>query len=173
MLVWNIMCWCMPLSHTHSRHLYLGWRKCSIRFNSDCGSADKESTCNVGDLGLIPGLGISPGEGKGYPLQYSGLENLMDSIVHGAQRVRHDWATFTHFTIADIWLITKYFFLMNPNVASESFLTDLQEAINCSWRAIKMKFLANSDLINISYLFILPLVLQAFNGKPSLSYERL
>ena len=35
----------------------------------------KESTCNVGDLGLIPGLGRSPGEGKGYPLQYSGLEN--------------------------------------------------------------------------------------------------
>ena len=40
-----------------------------------CGSAGKESACNVGDLGLIPGLGRSPGEGKGYPLQYSGLEN--------------------------------------------------------------------------------------------------
>ena len=38
-----------------------------------CGSAGKESACNVGDLGLIPGLGRSPGEGKGYPLQYSGL----------------------------------------------------------------------------------------------------
>ena len=46
------------------------------------GSAGKESTCNVGDLGLIPGLGRSPGEGKGYPLQYSGLENSMDPIVH-------------------------------------------------------------------------------------------
>ena len=44
-----------------------------------CGSAGKESTCNAGDLGLIPGLGRSPGEGKGYPLQYSGLENSMDS----------------------------------------------------------------------------------------------
>ena len=42
------------------------------------GSAGKESTDNVGDLGLIPGLGRSPGEGKGYPLQYSGLENSMD-----------------------------------------------------------------------------------------------
>ena len=39
-----------------------------------CGSAGKESTCNAGDLGSIPGLGRSPGEGKGYPLQYSGLE---------------------------------------------------------------------------------------------------
>ena len=40
-----------------------------------CGSAGKESACNVGDLGLIPGLGRSPGKGKSYPLQYSGLEN--------------------------------------------------------------------------------------------------
>ena len=48
-----------------------------------CGSAGKESACNVGDLGLIPGLGRSPGEGKGYPLQYSGLENSMDCVAHG------------------------------------------------------------------------------------------
>ena len=47
------------------------------------GSAGKESTCNEGDLGLIPGLGRSPGEEKGYPLQYSGLENSMDCIVCG------------------------------------------------------------------------------------------
>ena len=46
-------------------------------------SADKESTCSAGDTGLIPGLGRSPGEGNGYPLQYSGLENFMDCIVHG------------------------------------------------------------------------------------------
>ena len=47
-----------------------------------CGSDGKESACNVGDLGLVPGLGRSPGEGKGYPLQYSGLENFMDYTVH-------------------------------------------------------------------------------------------
>ena len=45
-----------------------------ISFGLPCGSAGKESTCNVGDLGSIPGLGRSPGEGKGYPLQYSGLK---------------------------------------------------------------------------------------------------
>ena len=45
-----------------------------------CGSAGKESTCNEGDLGSIPGLGRSPGEGKSCPLQYSGLENCMDFI---------------------------------------------------------------------------------------------
>jgi len=44
-------------------------------------SVGKESTYNEGDLGSIPGLGRSPGEGKGYPLQYSGLENSMDCIV--------------------------------------------------------------------------------------------
>ena len=46
------------------------------------GSVGKECTCNAGDLGLIPGLGKSPGEGKGYPLQYSGLENSVNCIVH-------------------------------------------------------------------------------------------
>ena len=53
-----------------------------------CGSAGKESACDVGDLGSIPGLGRSPGEGKGYRLQYSGLENSMDCIVHGVARSR-------------------------------------------------------------------------------------
>jgi len=48
-----------------------------------CGSAGKESTCNARDLGLIPKLGRSPGEGNSYSLQYSGLENSMDCIVHG------------------------------------------------------------------------------------------
>ena len=63
----------------------------------------KASPCNVGDLGSIPGLGRSPGEGNGNPLQYSCLENPMDggawwSTVHGSQRVGHDWATSLHFT---------------------------------------------------------------------------
>ena len=46
-------------------------------------SAGKESACITGDLGLIPELGRSPGEGNSYPVQYSGLEKSMDSIVHG------------------------------------------------------------------------------------------
>ena len=54
------------------------------------GSAGEESTCNAGDVGSIPGLGRSPGEGKVYPLQYSGLENSMDCIVHGVAKVGHD-----------------------------------------------------------------------------------
>ena len=55
-----------------------------------CDSASEESACNAGDLGLIPGLGRPPGEGKGYPLQYSGLENSMDSIVHGVTKSGHN-----------------------------------------------------------------------------------
>ena len=59
------------------------------------GSDGRESTCSVGDLGSIPGLGRSPGRGKGYTLQYSCLENPMDrgawrATVHGSQRVGHD-----------------------------------------------------------------------------------
>ena len=51
------------------------------------GSAGRESSCIAEDLGSIPGLRRSPGEGKGYPLQYSGLENSKDCIVHGSQRL--------------------------------------------------------------------------------------
>ena len=59
------------------------------------GSAGKESACNGGDLGLISGLGRSSGEGKGYPLQYSGLENSMNHRVHRSQRVGQNFAIFT------------------------------------------------------------------------------
>ena len=60
------------------------------------GSAGKESACNAGDLGSIPGLGRSPGEGKGYPLQSSGLESSMDHIVHGVAKSRTQLSDF-HF----------------------------------------------------------------------------
>ena len=50
------------------------------------GSAGKESACNVGNLGSVPGLGRSPGEGKGYQLQYSGLENSTDCLVYGVTK---------------------------------------------------------------------------------------
>ena len=53
-----------------------------------CGAAGKESACNARDLGSIPELGRSLGEGKGYPFWYSGLENSMDSIVHGVEKSR-------------------------------------------------------------------------------------
>ena len=59
-----------------------------------CGSAGNESTHNAGDLASIPGLGRSLGEGKGYPLQYSGKENSMDCIVYG---VAKSWTRLSDF----------------------------------------------------------------------------
>ena len=55
-------------------------------FGFPSGSDDRESDCNARDLGLIPGLGRSPGEGKSYPLWYSGLEKSMGCIVHGVTK---------------------------------------------------------------------------------------
>ena len=68
----------------------------SVWLQNMSGSAGKESACNAGDLSLIPVLGRSPGEGKGYPLQYSGLENSMDFIVHGVAKSR-TWLSDFHF----------------------------------------------------------------------------
>ena len=70
-------------------HTYMGFLS---------GSGGKESACNAGHLGLIPGSGRSPGEGNGNPLQYSCLENPMDrgawqATVHGVTRVGHDLVT--------------------------------------------------------------------------------
>ena len=62
------------------------WHCFTYIYSCSCGSAGKESTCSVGDLGLIPCLGRSPGEVKDYPLQYSGLENSTDCIVHGVAK---------------------------------------------------------------------------------------
>ena len=61
------------------KHLFLR-ESLSVALGFPCGSASKESTCNAGDLDSIPGLGRSPGVGKGYPLQYSGRENSMVCI---------------------------------------------------------------------------------------------
>jgi len=75
---------------------FLGWKICWRRdrlptpvfLGFPCGSAGKESACSAGDLGSVPGLGRASGEGKGYALQYSGLENSMDYIVHGVAKSR-------------------------------------------------------------------------------------
>ena len=63
-------------------------------------SGGKESACSAGDLGLIPGLGRSPGEGKGYPLQYSGLKNSMDCIVHGVTKCQTQLSDFHFHSLA-------------------------------------------------------------------------
>ena len=74
-----------------------------------CGSDGKESACNAGDLDSSPRLGRSPGEGIGYPLQYSGLEKFM-----GLQRVGHDWAAFTS---VDRYLVCFHLWALMTNTA--------------------------------------------------------
>ena len=71
-----------------------GWLPTPVFLGFPGGSAGKESACNAGDLGLIPGLGRSPREGSSYPLQYSGLENSMDCIIHG---VAKSWTRLSDF----------------------------------------------------------------------------
>ena len=87
-----------------------------------CGSAGKKSVCKVGDLGLIPEPGRSPGEGNRYPLQYSGLENSMDCIQStGSQRVSHNFCF--HFFLIFIDIIYKlHVFILSTNVISPYLL---------------------------------------------------
>ena len=73
---------CLKFRHsgiTFSDLFYLNWHQPLIPLGFPSSSDGKELACNAGDLGLIPGWGRYPGEGIGYPLRYSGLENSMDS----------------------------------------------------------------------------------------------
>ena len=86
-----------------------------------CGSAGKESACNAGDLGSILGLGGSPGEGKGYPLQYSGLQNSMDSSPWG--RKESD-------TTEQTWL-SGGMSVCSPSLHSSGFMNAFPEGSSC------------------------------------------
>ena len=81
-----------------------------------CDSAGKESTYNAGDLGLVPGLGRSPGEGKGHTLQYSGLENPMDCIGHGIAKSRTRLSNFYFTFNLSVVLIIKDIFFPSLNI---------------------------------------------------------
>ena len=92
----------LVLSFKYVKSLKISFKKNSHIISTElgfpCSSADKESACNAGDPGLIPGPGKSPIEGNGHPLQYSCLDNPMDrgawqAIVHGVARVAHDLVT--------------------------------------------------------------------------------
>ena len=87
------------------------------------GSAGKESACNAGDLGSIPGLGRSPGERKGSPLQYSGLENSMDGIVHAVTKSRTQLSDFHNIPLYICTTTSlSIHLLMNISVAFVSWL---------------------------------------------------
>ena len=77
------------------------------------GSDSKESAYNAGDLSLIPGLGRPPGEGNGYPLQYSSLENSVDCIVHGVSKSQTRLSDF-HFSLFSESSLTEVAHLIYP-----------------------------------------------------------
>ena len=89
------------------------------------GSAGKESACNVGDLGSIPGLGRS-GEWNSYPPQYSGLENSMDCTVHGVEKSRTRLSDF-HFTRQFQSLPSP---IMEPMLSQESCVFNIDPCIS-------------------------------------------
>ena len=94
---WGSQGICTPVPISHWLGATVSSPTGRILFTSTykCGWAGKKkSAYNAGDLGLIPGLGRSPGEGKGYPLQYSGLENSMDCITH---RIAKSWTQLSDF----------------------------------------------------------------------------
>ena len=130
-----------------------------------CGSAGKESACNVGDLGSIPGLGRSHGEGNSYPLQYSGLENSMDYIVLGVS-TSQAWLSDFHFhfhswvvknvSIDWCYLLWELFFLNNLFVFN--------------WRIIALQYCVDfchiSTWISHIYIYICPLHLEPPSHLP-------
>ena len=117
------------------------WRKdrlpIPVFLGFPCGSTGKESACNEGDLGSIPGLGRYSGEGKGYPLQDSGLENSMDCTVHG---VAKSWTQLSDFhfhpfiplsSITIISAITITFSALSPTMSFAFYLTNVCEDRHC------------------------------------------
>ena len=107
-----------------------------------CGSAGEESACNAGDLSLIPGLGRSPGEGKDYPLRYSGLENSTECIVHGVAKRRTQLSDF-HFHLHVLGTRSALFLMTAPRSEHEQFhipiRTQTTEA-DIQWEASASEF---------------------------------
>ena len=117
----------IPISNDQNSSLFLHILNIScydflIIATFPCGSAGKESACNMGDLGSIPGLGRSRAEEKGYQLQYSDLENSMDCIVYGVTKSQTRLSDF-HFHFQRVWSgLSLWFWYAFPWWHSVSFL---------------------------------------------------
>ena len=117
-----------------------------LSFIVPIGSAAKESACNVGDLGSIPGLGRSPGEGKGYAVQYSGLENSMDHVVHGVTKSQTRLNDF-HFSLCMKCILGILVFLKRSLV----FPILLFSSISLHWSLEKAYFLLLAVVWNSAF----------------------
>ena len=118
-------------------------------------SAGEELACNAGDPGSIPGLGRSPGEGKGYPLQYSSLENSMDSIVLGITKSR-TWRSNFHslkhqWTHSSFYLLCCYFCSFANLCGRLMFLWTLSWEPNFHWGFCITLFSSQAPWCQISF----------------------
>ena len=101
-----------------------GFRAFACSLDFPCGSDGKASAYNAGDPRSIPGLGRSPGEGKGHPLQYSSLENSMDCIVRGVAKSRTRLSDF-HFTSLHFPPHSPFFARLTQNASPWRHLVDI------------------------------------------------
>ena len=136
-----------------------------------CGSAGKESACHVGDLGLIPGLGRSPGKGKGDPFQHSGQKNSMDCIICGVAK-SWTWLSDFHFTslliveggtgLDDCFRILGFCVSLSPVLPGKSLRNDGSESC---W-----KLVTKTTFVLYTPKYKLPRVWRQLLGYPSWQY---
>ena len=100
---------------------------CSLFLGFPDISASKESACNAGDLGSIPGLGRSSEEGKGYPLQDSSLENSMDCIAH---RVAKSWTGLSYFHLQCTQVLQSCLLISDSNFTDFCLLFSMGKGIS-------------------------------------------
>ena len=124
------------------------WRRDKLRtpvfLGFPCDSSGKESACNAGDLGSIPGLGRYPGKGKGYPLQYSCLSNSMDYIVHGVAKSQ-TWLSEFHFHFLSLPVNIQVWSPCSPRDSQGSSPTPQFKSIN----SLVLSFLYSPSLTSI------------------------
>ena len=124
------------------------------------GSAGKESASNGSNLGSKPGLGLSPGAGKGYPLQYSGLENSMDCIVHGVAK-RRTWPSNFHFHFFPVAAVLSTLFPCSSywdcNLPLKDLVWYVKEITRCLFiNTSHFTLMFILKWLNNSYLSVLP-----------------
>ena len=120
-----------------------------------CGSAGKESACNAGNLSSILGLGRSPGEGNSYPLQYSGLENSMDCIVHGVTK-SWTWLSNFHYQFSSVQSLSRVRLFVTPWIAAHQASLSIANSRSSPKLMCIKSVMPSSHLIPCRPLLLLP-----------------
>ena len=153
-----IFCWFFFLGGSYLVYLFsLEANYFTVGF--PCGSAGKESACNMEDLGLVPGLGRSPRDRKSYPLQCSGLENSMDCTVHGvAESDTTEWLSLFYNVVvifAIHWHESPMGLRVSPHPAPPSppHPSGLSQSTSFAYPASCVKFALMAILTRVRWCF--------------------